>query len=435
MPVRTRPPTAPASALGTRVRTLRLARGLTQAELAGDDFTKGFISLVETGRSSISMHAAEVLSARLGVTVADLISPSDSKQTDTLELSLLRGEQALTSGRPAEAIEIARKLTHRSAGLLRGRFQRLHARALNETTPGKEAIHLLDEALRQFRASRNRELAVRTLFDLAVAHGRLGQTNDALHLALECERALNANELVDRTFELQVLTYLARVFVELGDHTSGDLRAERAAKLAQDVSDPRTLAQLYESLSETREEQGDLEASLLYARRSLEMNEQLGRDNAIAITWNTIGWIYVQRKQYGRAAEALDRAERMARTLNNNRLSSYVLQTRAELAMAQGNLAEAVSLADESVRLPGGSVRARAISLLVKAEAIAKRRGSAREIDAAFKEAIAAMKNLPRRVQAKAHSEYADALAARGRAKEAFAAAKAALELHKPALG
>lgn len=434
MPVATRPPRAPASRLGARVRALRAARRLTQAQLAGDDFTKGFISLVETGRSNVSLKAAEIFAGRLGVTVSDLIGPADSKEADTLELTLLRAEQALASGNATEAIAVARKSTPRAAGLMRARFQRLHARGLNQTARTPEAIRLLDESLRQFRAARQREYVVRTLFDLAVAHSRIDQLNEALNLALECERALNASELVDRTFELQVLTFLANVFVGLGDSGSADLRAERAAHVAQDISDPATLGALYAGLSQTREEQGDLEAALLYARKSLDMYERLGHAMAVGSAWNTIGSIYVQRQQYGRATEALEHAGSLATEQRNGRLFAYVLQSQAELAFAQGRHADAVRLAEESAKHPDATERARALSLLVKAEALARRRAPARQVDAAFRDALTASRSQPRRLQAKARSSYADVLAARGRPREAFAEAKAALELLRPAI-
>lgn len=60
-------------AIGQKVRELRTARRLTQAQLAGPDFSKGFISLLETGRTRISLRAAHVLASRLGVAVADLL--------------------------------------------------------------------------------------------------------------------------------------------------------------------------------------------------------------------------------------------------------------------------------------------------------------------------------------------------------------------------
>lgn len=62
-------------AFGQRLREIRIERGMSQKELAGSDFTKGFISLLETGRTRSSLRAANILASRLGVAVADLMGP------------------------------------------------------------------------------------------------------------------------------------------------------------------------------------------------------------------------------------------------------------------------------------------------------------------------------------------------------------------------
>src|SRR5437016_996863 len=86
-------------ALGARIRELRMALGLTQADLAGKDFTKGFVSLLETGRTRVSLRAAEILAGRLGTTTADLLASGRSDKSE-LELLLVRGDQQLAAGRP-----------------------------------------------------------------------------------------------------------------------------------------------------------------------------------------------------------------------------------------------------------------------------------------------------------------------------------------------
>lgn len=60
-------------AVGQKVRELRIERGMTQAALAGPDFSKGFISLLEAGRTRVSLRAAVVLASRLGVEAADFL--------------------------------------------------------------------------------------------------------------------------------------------------------------------------------------------------------------------------------------------------------------------------------------------------------------------------------------------------------------------------
>jgi tetratricopeptide (TPR) repeat protein len=86
------------------------------------------------------------------------------------------------------------------------------------------------------RAFAAHDLAARSLFDLAVAHARLDESEEALLAALECERALTAAELVDRTLELQVRALLASAYARRGDFAAADLQTERASALATEVS-------------------------------------------------------------------------------------------------------------------------------------------------------------------------------------------------------
>ncbi len=419
-------------ALGERVRALRLGRGMTQAALAGAEFTKGFISLLETGRVRPSIRSAEILAQRLGVSVGELVSVAATNDR-ALELTILRAEAELSAGRPANALALA-DATTAASGTARARVERLRGRALYHLGRAREALQPLERALQVFQAARARELAVRTTFDLALAHGRLGNAHESLNLTLECDRALRFGELVDRTLELQVASYLALKYVTAGDFESASQAAERARALAEDVADPRAVADLYHSLAVTRQEQGDFEAALAYARRSLAAWEQVGSEEQVASTWNTIAWVYVQRRQFARAEEALDKAEQLAAARGDGRLAAYVLQTRAELALARGDAASAATLAGESVSHPAASPRCRALSLLVKAEAVAQSNAPLPEVRAAFAAAIEALAPEGRRQVARAYRAYFEALGARGLFQEATAQAQKALELLQPSL-
>src|SRR5690606_37193014 len=54
-------------AIGQTVRRLRTSQGLTQAELAGAEFSKSYISQLERGTVVPSLRALDVLAGRLGV--------------------------------------------------------------------------------------------------------------------------------------------------------------------------------------------------------------------------------------------------------------------------------------------------------------------------------------------------------------------------------
>jgi tetratricopeptide (TPR) repeat protein len=417
---------------GLRVRRFREARGLSQAQLAGADFTKGYVSLVETGRSRMSLRAAQIIASRLGVSVGTLLQPA-AAETSGIELEVLRAESDLSAGRFREALASTRKLERRVSGLLRARLLRVRGRGLTQSERSIEAVTALDEALRLFRAAGDREMVARTLFDLALAHARVEQLGEALNLAMQCEQAINSSDVVDRTLELQVLSFLASALVTLGDVGAADLRTERAKAVAQDVTDLRAVANLYMSLAITQEGKGDLEAAMAYARKSLLAYEELGNRAAVGSSWNTIGWVFVKRGQLQRAAEALDRSEEVGRATNDGRLLAYVLQTRAELALAKGDIHSAMQLAEQSIDHPDAPSRCRALSLLVHARALAQTNASASDVTRAFERTFKALRPHGRRQLASAYEAYFEALTARGRLKEAGAAARTAMELMQPA--
>ncbi len=62
---------APDPAFGRRVRTIRMAKGLTQAQLAGP-YSRAYISLLEAGGIEPSSRALQTLAERLGVDLREL---------------------------------------------------------------------------------------------------------------------------------------------------------------------------------------------------------------------------------------------------------------------------------------------------------------------------------------------------------------------------
>ncbi len=418
--------------VGLKVRELRSARAMTQAQLAGPHFSKGFISLLETGRTRVSLRAAQILAGRLGVDVTDLLSTADGQAQD-LEFMLLRAEQELRSGDRKTAADIAATWARKASGILRARFQRLHARAMIETTRSTDAVRLLDEALRTFRSLGAKEFVARSLYDMARAHLRLDSPGEAIKFALDAEQAVERGDVIDRTLELEIHQFLASAYHLLGDPASAQARAERALAIAEDAGDPAALAKLYQSLAWTRYEEGDKEAALAYARKSIDLWERLGEQEKLADTWNTLGWLFIQREHYAKATEALDRAERLVAEHGLTRLAPYIVANRGALALARGDAAEARRLVDEAIAAAKtGSTRIRARALLLRARAITAGDAPLAEVRKAFEEAIAAHKDESPRERARAHQHYADALEARKQTADAYVEARKALELVGP---
>src|SRR5215475_2358366 len=78
--------------LGERVRQLRVAAGLTQTDVAGDRFSKEYVSQIERGKTKPTRETIEWLAARLGVDPGFLANGVATDERGRLEGALARAE-------------------------------------------------------------------------------------------------------------------------------------------------------------------------------------------------------------------------------------------------------------------------------------------------------------------------------------------------------
>src|SRR5881275_3559241 len=92
----TRRGTQSGNRLGERVRQLRVAAGLTQSDLAGERFSKEYVSQIERGKTRPTRETIEWLAVRLGVDSGFLEKGVSADERSRVEAMLSRAE-ALTS--------------------------------------------------------------------------------------------------------------------------------------------------------------------------------------------------------------------------------------------------------------------------------------------------------------------------------------------------
>src|SRR5947209_20505213 len=89
--------------VGERLRQLRVASGLTQSELAGERFSKEYVSQIERGKTRPTRETVEWLAARLGVDAGFLTNGVASEERSRLEGALARAEALYEAGEDADA--------------------------------------------------------------------------------------------------------------------------------------------------------------------------------------------------------------------------------------------------------------------------------------------------------------------------------------------
>src|SRR5205085_11381295 len=91
--------------LGERLRQLRVAGGMTQTELAGDRFSKEYVSQIERGKTRPTRETIEWLAGRLGVDAGFLANGVSADERGRVDAAISRAEALLEARRNPQAIE------------------------------------------------------------------------------------------------------------------------------------------------------------------------------------------------------------------------------------------------------------------------------------------------------------------------------------------
>src|SRR5205809_4394779 len=106
------PQTRVSSGLGTRLRQLRVAAGLTQSELAGDRFSKEYVSQIERGKTRPTPQTLTWIAERLGVDASYLETGQTWDEYAEVEAAVMRAEAAVEGQRFDEALEALDGVAH-----------------------------------------------------------------------------------------------------------------------------------------------------------------------------------------------------------------------------------------------------------------------------------------------------------------------------------
>jgi len=331
--------------IGERIRGARHRAGLTQQQLAGDRYTKAYISALETGIARPSMVALTYLCGRLGLPASHFLDEQNPVW------SRLQVDMHLAAGDWQDAAEGYRILLEGAleegarAEVLRGL-----AEAEARLDHGREAIAAASEAARIFGDLGRPTDEALARYWLAFGLYESDNEADARGLLTALLERVRAGLAVEPDFELRVLLALASVESRVGMHNRALSYLEEARGLAADLDDRRRATFLF-SLAISYRETGDLEAAIRTGTQSLALYRSAGAVLEGAGIENDLALAYLASGNVERAAEMAEQARRQIETAGDDRLLAAVLETEAQIAASRGDRVAAQQLADRSAVL------------------------------------------------------------------------------------
>jgi transcriptional regulator with XRE-family HTH domain len=333
--------------VGARIRSLRTARGLTQAQLAEPQYTKAYISMLESGRTRASMKALEHIAGRLGVQPSDLLGGSPSPAAP--QYDLIEARRLVEQGLSAEAIPMLEALDEGltpSDQLVRLRYLAI---AYNMVGDAKQAFPLLERAQRMAELLGDAGEQIRIKAALGQSYAKTYAYEDSIRLIRECVQACDEGVISDPTFHFRRLADLAVGLTNQRRPKEAMPIYERAIEMADQFSDRRSLGTMYAGLAKAHHLQGDVELAIRYNQRSLQVYEELSALDQVACTLDNIAVQYAEYGNRERARESLARGAQIAMEIKRDSTLASIKTTEAEIT-ARNDTDEAMTLAQDALK-------------------------------------------------------------------------------------
>jgi len=358
---RTRAVSREAQRLGQRLRQLRSAAGLTQSDLAGDRFSKEYVSQIERGKTRPTRETIEWLAARLGVDRGFLESGVAADERGRLEGAMARAEALYEAGEDADAASAFELLVPaaRATG-----SPELQVRALVGTGLAKmrlsdhrAAVELLGEARALTESGSFSDIErADVLLRLGGCRYQLNSTQSAIALFDEALALAERSGMPCDALKADIFSWRSRCWRRQRDYEAAREDVEHALELAQGVDDLRTIGVAYFQASLVADRQGHWVLARTYAERARDAYSQLSDRVHVGDLTNNLGGLNFLLGKTDDAIELLKEAFAIALETGRDADAGRAVSSLAQIHLRTGDPAQAEEQARHALRLLDGRV-------------------------------------------------------------------------------
>src|SRR5436305_7332810 len=280
--------------LGERLRQLRVSAGLTQTDLAGDRFSKEYISQIERGKTRPTSDTIEWLALRLGVDAGFLGSGVSADERAKAETILARADALTEEHRYADAIEeYARALPSvLGTGAVELRVRALNGEAMAHAQTGdvKTALAMLAESRGLVEGESFSDIdRADVLYRLGVCRYKLSSIATAVALFNEALTLAERSGLPSDELKLNIFDWRSRCYRRQRDYEAAREDVERALELGESLHDARALAPVYFQASLLAERDGHWVLARSYAEKAKTHYEEVADRGNVGRLLNNMG--------------------------------------------------------------------------------------------------------------------------------------------------
>ena len=346
--------------LGERLRQLRVAAGLTQSELAGERFSKEYVSQIERGKTRPTRETIDWLAVRLGIDPGFLANGVATDERGRLEGALARAEALLeirSDEEAAEQYDVLVPAAHAS-GLPELQVRALVGAGRTQMRLGalRVALELLNEARGLVEGASFSDVErADVFFTLGVCRFQLNSVQTALGLLTEALSLAERSGLPSDSLRSNILSWRSRCWRHQRDYEAAREDIERALQLAQAAEDPQTIGAAYFQASLVADREGHWVLARTYAEQARAAYEELSDRVLIGHLTNNLGALNFLLGKTDEAIGLLKEAFAIGLDTGRDNDAARAVSSLAQVHLRTGNLEQAEEQARHALRLLDGS--------------------------------------------------------------------------------
>jgi tetratricopeptide (TPR) repeat protein len=344
--------------LGERLRQLRVAAGLTQSDLAGDRFSKEYISQIERGKTRPTTETVEWLAMRLGIDAGYLANGVSADERAKAEAILARADTLLAEHAFDEAIE---EYTRSLPAVLGTGAPELRVRALSgeamaraQSGDVKAALSLLADSRAIVEGEEFSDLdRADVLFRLGVCRYLLSSIATAVSLFNESLALAERSGLPSDELRLSIFAWRSRCYRRQRDYEAAREDVELALELAEAMHDARALGQAYFQASMLAERAGHWVLARTYAEKAKTQYEEIADRANVGRLLNNLGGIEFLLGKPEQAIEHLKHAFAVALEIGRDEDAATAVNSLAQVHLRTGDAKRAEEQAMHALEIIG----------------------------------------------------------------------------------
>jgi transcriptional regulator with XRE-family HTH domain len=429
--------------VGAKLRAARLARKLTQSQLAQPDFSVSYVSAIERGQIHPSLRALEIFAQRLGISSTELLSKqtgpvlqgfsekdaANENKQDT-ELQLLEAQLLILRGDSRQAATLLRSLssdTLKSQQEIRQCY--LLGVAFYHVGLLQESESVLTEALN--KTLLQNDFFVKHICNvLGLVHVSMRNHTQGFEYQLRNVDQLEKEQLPhDAFFDAEVYTNIGLHDMDLDKIDDAIEMFQYAVNQTKEFQSPQQLTTMYWNMTRYFAESQQYFLATLYGYKILQLLDQENSDSMRSEVYHYLGQAMLHQDQQ----TALMYLESLLQesSLEKDTLAfASITSTTAEVLFRKGEVKKAYEYAQKACKLAlAYGDRIVTASIFLTCGSIAYARKDYQAGDAQFMAGLSMLERLNNREElADKSALYAQLLEERGLPDEALKFYKQAYE-------